>query len=141
MAKGTSNKPAKQKADINKGKVDAGKTPPAPPEKVKHIVTEEDLIKNPDLATQGIKVVDTIDIDAPIAPAASAGEKEPPKGNDKDDKKVDKLKDILKPYVNAYPNNKVFHITSDGQVFLNENKADAESHEKTLGGELKVYNV
>lgn len=138
MAKAASNKnkPAANNAGINKGKVGENNTPPA---KIKHIVTEDDLTKNSDLATQGIKVGDEIEIDAP---AASAGEKEPPKGNDdKEDKKGEKLKAIMKPYVSTYPNNKVFHITSDGQVFLNENKIDAETHEKTLGGELKIYNV
>lgn len=43
------------------------------------------------------------------------------------------------PYQEAYPANKVFYITSDGQVFLDSNKLDAELHEKTLGGTLTPF--
>ena len=48
----------------------------------------------------------------------------------------------LSKYAKLYPKNKVFHFTSDGQIFLDSGKRDAEKHQKDLGtGELKSYSV
>lgn len=49
------------------------------------------------------------------------------------------LVEKMLPYQEAYPNNKIFYITSDGQVFLESNKVEAELHEKTLGGTLEPF--
>ncbi len=43
-------------------------------------------------------------------------------------------------YKKLYPDNKTFHITSDKQVFLEKNKGDAESHQRSLK-EGKVTTV
>jgi hypothetical protein len=74
--------------------------------------------------------------------------------NSQDDQETDQTSDeaaedqlsddalgVLADYVKAYPDNDVFHITSDGQVFLDRNKIDAVSHAKTLDGKLKSYTV
>ncbi len=40
----------------------------------------------------------------------------------------------LAAFTKLYPGNKVFHFTSDGQMFLDANKRDAETHENSIGG-------
>ena len=48
----------------------------------------------------------------------------------------------LARYSKLYPKNKVFHITGDGQVFLEKSLNDAKTHQSTLKtGELKSYTV
>lgn len=49
----------------------------------------------------------------------------------------------MEVYVNCYPNNKVFYITSDGQVFLETNKNDAQNHQNYLdkSKELEVFEA
>ncbi len=50
--------------------------------------------------------------------------------------------DRLSEFAAFYPNNKVFHFTSDNQMFLDKNKRDAEMHEKHIGGKgVKSYSV
>lgn len=49
------------------------------------------------------------------------------------------LKDFIQPYLDNYPNEKEFHITSDGQVFLKENALDAKAHQKQLDSEKEVF--
>jgi hypothetical protein len=90
-------------------------------ETIKHIVTQEDLDNNPDLVTQGIKIGDEIDIPKP----------------------ANKLDELMQPYLKAYPNNKTFYISSDGQVFLEQNKQFAVDHQKTIDAntEVGVYEV
>jgi hypothetical protein len=43
----------------------------------------------------------------------------------------------LDPYLTAYPNEKEFHITTDGQVFLNE--VFAQEHQRSLKNGKEVY--
>lgn len=40
--------------------------------------------------------------------------------------------EIIKPYLESYPNENEFYITSDGSVFLRGNAADANVHQKFL---------
>ncbi|PZP42591.1 MAG: hypothetical protein DI598_16795 [Pseudopedobacter saltans] len=48
---------------------------------------------------------------------------------------------LIARYKKLYPQNKVFHLTSDKQVFLDSGKRDADAHQKTLGyGSLKSYH-
>jgi hypothetical protein len=51
---------------------------------------------------------------------------------DEADKVSDEDLEIISKYAKAYPEEKVFHLTTDGQVFLNKNKADAIAHQKFL---------
>ena len=53
----------------------------------------------------------------------------------------EKAPDALAAYIKAYPENKVFHVSTDGQVFLDKNKQDAINHQKQLGGQLKSYTA
>lgn len=53
----------------------------------------------------------------------------------------DEDEELIARYKKLYPQNKVFHLTSDKQVFLDTGKRDAENHQKTLGeGSLKSYH-
>ncbi len=44
----------------------------------------------------------------------------------------DALHEAMKPYVDSYPGEKMFFITSDGQVFLGANKTLAEEHQQGI---------
>jgi len=81
----------KKKDDTPKGDV----TPPTPPETgpetsenvqpktIKHIVTEEDLKKNPELVKEGVKVGDEIDVaDTAETDESTEGKNTAPKGGD-----------------------------------------------------------
>lgn len=49
---------------------------------------------------------------------------------------------FLESYVKAYPNEKVFHVTSDRQVFLDKDYHMAKVHQRSLGkGEITTYNI
>ena len=49
---------------------------------------------------------------------------------------------FLGSYVKSYPNEKVFHVTSDNQVFLDKDYHMAKLHQKGLGkGEITTYNL
>ncbi|MDE5575483.1 MAG: hypothetical protein K2I87_07210 [Bacteroidales bacterium] len=50
--------------------------------------------------------------------------------------------DFLKGYLKAYPNEKVFHVASDHQVFLDKDYNLAKLHQNSLGkGEITTYNL
>lgn len=53
----------------------------------------------------------------------------------------DAMLDKLAMLVELYPQNPIFHFTSDGQVFLDKHKQDALDHERSLGGELESIEV
>ena len=57
--------------------------------------------------------------------------------------KPDTGPDKLTSYTNAYPHEKTFYITSDGQVFLSKNKKEAEAHQKFIDPDktLETLNV
>lgn len=56
--------------------------------------------------------------------------------------KKTKLPEFLTGYVKAYPGEKVFHVTSDRQVFLDKDYNFAKAHQRGLGkGEIKTYNL
>jgi hypothetical protein len=46
--------------------------------------------------------------------------------------------DFMQPYMEAYPGEKKFHVTSDYSVFLDANKADAHAHQKQLNPDFEV---
>lgn len=49
------------------------------------------------------------------------------------------LSNGMEIYFKCYPEETVFYITSDGQVFLQKNKNDALAHQKRLGsGEIET---
>jgi len=66
----------------------------------------------------------------------------PNDGVDNEPEEVDPaLLELVAIYKKAYPNAAAFHVTSDGQVFLDGNKRDGHAHAKTLGSELKTVAV
>ena len=49
---------------------------------------------------------------------------------------------FLAGYIKAYPNEKVFHVTADKQVFLDKDYHFAKAHQNGLGkGEITTYNI
>lgn len=49
---------------------------------------------------------------------------------------------LLAQYIERYPSNKTFHITSDKQVFLADALNFAQAHQRTLkNGELQTINI
>jgi hypothetical protein len=62
------------------------------------------------------------------------------KGKEKRTEK-EKLADKLKPYLEAYPNEKAFHLTSDGQVFLGADLILAREHQRGLDKEKEVQTL
>lgn len=88
-----------------------------------HEVTQEDLDKNPELVTNGVKVGDIIQIE--VVPDTAK-------------KSTKNLDEQMKPYLKAYPNEKIFWVSSDGQVFLNANKSDAGYHQKRLDAKVEL---
>jgi len=97
------------------------------PEMFDHVLTDQDFINNPELTEQGLKVGDTIQI--PVEE----------KGNEYSEE----LHEQMKPYRAAYPTEKKFLVSSDGQVFLPANYLDAKAHQQQLDKEkeLITYNV
>lgn len=53
----------------------------------------------------------------------------------------DPYAEIVKRYSKLYPNNRIFHITSDMQVFLAADKSLAVMHQNSLGVEAKVQSI
>ena len=53
------------------------------------------------------------------------------------------LDEQMKPYLKAYPKEKLFWVSSDGQVFLSSNLSDAQWHQKHLDDKkaLTEYTV
>lgn len=47
--------------------------------------------------------------------------------------------EIMEPYLETYLDEKEFHITSDGQVFLKRNATDAKRHQAQLDPEQEVF--
>ena len=48
----------------------------------------------------------------------------------------------VEPYIKAYPDNKVFYRTNDGQVFLDNARHLAENHQRSLKkGKLETLNI
>jgi hypothetical protein len=58
--------------------------------------------------------------------------------NSKKPVKNEELDKLMEPYLKAYPKEKCFYLTSDGQVFLSANKAFANDHQKFLNKNKEV---
>ena len=69
----------------------------------------------------------------PSVSGTDSGEKQSPKPA---------LPGFLKSYTKSYPAEKVFHVTSDKQVFLDKDYSLAKAHQNSLGkGEITTYNI
>lgn len=101
----------------------------------KHIITAEDLVNNPELVEAGIVEGDEIEY--------------PEKGEINEGKKVEvkepgkAAKLDMASYEKAYPNEKKFFVSTDGQVFLSTNEADAKAHQASVNDKetVPVHNV
>ena len=61
---------------------------------------------------------------------------------DADQAKPPAAQKMVEPYVRAYPDNKVFYVTSDKQVFLEGSKNEAIMHQANLKeGELQIVKI
>lgn len=101
--------------------------PQAPKKEVEKASTVTTLTSE-DGATKDTVIEDESIIDPATAPSNSPNWGEP----DAQENAVDGewVAEKLSPYLEAYPNQKEFHITSDGQVFLNE--TFAKEHQRSL---------
>jgi hypothetical protein len=54
---------------------------------------------------------------------------------------MNELKEKYGSYFEAYPNEEVIHITSDGTVFLNKNMHDGKNHQLQLDASQKLVTV
>lgn len=68
---------------------------------------------------------------ADLKPGTGDG-KTPPAKSDANKKKPSKNELKAASYAKLYPECPAFHITSDGQVFLDKNKNEALSHQQTI---------
>lgn len=69
-------------------------------------------------------------------------EAEAKKAAEKEAKENAPYVEIAKRYAEHYPACKAFHITSDKQVFLEADKAEAEAHQREIGkGKVRTINV
>ncbi len=105
-----------------------------PVEVYEHEITATDLTENPSLVDDGVKVGDTVQI--PVSEVTPENNAAPIA-----DEITTELMAKMQPYITAYPTNKTFYITTDGQVFLEANKGDAKAHQRTLDGELVTFSV
>jgi len=103
-----------------------GGTPPVETFDLK--VTEDVLEDNPELAKEGIRIGDVIQVEK----EDNVEVVEDPTESDLE---------ILARYKKHYPAEEVFHIASDGQVFLDANFRDAKKHADFLGTKLRSHRV
>lgn len=69
-------------------------------------------------------------------------EAEAKKAAEKEAKENAPYVEIAKRYAEHYPACRAFHITSDKQVFLENDKAEAEAHQREIGKDkLRTINV
>lgn len=69
-------------------------------------------------------------------------EAEAKKAAEKEAKENAPYVEIARRYAEHYPACKAFHITSDKQVFLEADKAEAEAHQREIGkGKVRTINV
>ena len=165
MTKETTKTTDIEDVNINADVENRGKTPIAStdekPELIDITVTDDILKLNPEMESEGIKVGDKIQVDLKETEEYHPTDEELAKINatvksaDADTADSTLSKDVvqvnqideqtlgaLSKYAKLYPKNKVFHFTSDGQVFLDSSIRDAQKHQKDLGtGDLKSYSV
>jgi hypothetical protein len=84
--------------------------------KTTHTVTAED-IEMKRFPNENLKEGDVIEIEV---------------GSEKTEDLDKETAERLASYKKHYPDEKVFHMTSDGQFFLDANKTDAINHQKLL---------
>lgn len=51
----------------------------------------------------------------------------------------EQLKESARPYLESYPNENIFHVTTDGMVFLQSNRSAAVNHANHLKTELVSF--
>ncbi len=108
-------------------KKNAGKTDTPPPEESAPIVND----------VQGTETIVVADTTIEVTPTTPTDEEK------QDAVDGEWVVEKLAPYLDSYPDEREFHIASDGQVFLKANKADAIAHQKFLndGKQLTSFTV
>ena len=90
-------------------------------------------VENPTPAAEQAEVGQQSEVEPTETPAPAKGRKQP---------KKTEAPDFLKGYTKAYPKEKVFHVTTDKQVFLGKDYSLAKAHQNSLGkGEITTYNL
>lgn len=96
----------------------------------KHIVTEDDVLMKRFPAEA--EVGDEVDVPDELG---EGKENSAPKPGDEAKAKLDER---MAGYKKHYPKEKMFFLTSDGQVFLSASKLDAINHQKTIDPDKEV---
>ena len=72
---------------------------------------------------------------------APVTEEETKQPKESEPKTVPAEKAAKKGYLERYPENRIFHVTSDGMVFLEKDLSLARLHQRSLGGEGEVESI
>lgn len=94
-------------------------------------ITQAELDKHPELITFGAKVGDKVTL--------VLVQEEPETTNDAAFDLV--IEAAIERVKKRYPDNKVFYVSSDNQVFLQANKQDAISHQKQIDQNREILPV
>ena len=90
-------------------------------------ITQTELDKYPELAKHGVKLGDNVSF---LKIPEDEGLE-----NDK------AFEDLMDRYKERYPDNKIFYVSSDNQVFLQTNKQDAIIHQKSIDQDKQIQVV
>lgn len=92
-------------------------------------------------ATAPQEQVTEVPASAAVQEASEVPDSEPSAKKTKAKAKAD-YPDFLKNYIEAYPHNRVFYVTTDRMVFLAGDRGLAILHQNSLGsGEVETYTI
>ena len=120
-------------------------TPTIKSDKPDSTIEENEVKKNVEPVLDAAKDLHDTETSKPaVKPVKKETEKTEEEMEDEDDEAIQKfVQDFIKPYLECYPGEKRFHITSDGQVFLDHHHHDAKHHQKSLKEDTEhiIYDV
>lgn len=99
-------------------------------------VPSQEVSETPEVP-QDTTISETLETPAEAPAGDVSGQEEAPR------KATATIPDFLKEYVEAYPHNRTFHVTSDRMVFLEGDRGLAVMHQNSLpGGEnVETYKI
>lgn len=107
-------------------------------------VPSQEVSETPEVP-QDTTISETLETPAEAPAGDVSGQEEAPEAPEKKAprKATATIPDFLKEYVEAYPHNRTFHVTSDRMVFLEGDRGLAVMHQNSLpGGEnVETYKI
>jgi hypothetical protein len=111
------------------------------------VITEKDLTDNPDLKAEGMKEADSVRISVSALPGegtviVQGGEqlsKDLPPVTTEAETEEELIAELMGPYMEHYPDEKMFYITSDLNVFLQANNGDALNHQRSIDKDSEPF--